>query len=248
MAQRTQHQSARLRAQRRATERTQAKHVQGKRQQTRRTFPAAQLVGGLATILIVAGILAYAVIQSNSVSHTSTTTGQALANPSALHPAKSILKVGQSAPNFTLTGADGKRYSLAAQRGHPVLLEFFAVWCPHCQREAPTIERLKLQYASQGLRVWSVLANPYGPQYDLSYGQDKTLATKADLKDFQQTYHEYVPQLIDPNFHVVNTYGVSGYPGLYVLDKQGKIVYVGSGEQPQSVLTKAINQALHGKA
>jgi peroxiredoxin len=155
-----------------------------------------------------------------------------------------MLKVGTTAPDFTLHDAQGNGHSLADQRGHPVVLEFFAVWCPHCQREAPIINALANQYSAKGVRVWSILANPYGPNYDRSFGQDTTPASASDLEWFAKNFHEHVPQLIDPSFHVVNTYGVSSYPGIYVIDGRGKIVHASAGEQPESALSDAINSTL----
>jgi peroxiredoxin len=94
------------------------------------------------------------------------------------------------------------------------------------------------------VRVWAILANPYGPNYDNSFGTDTSLATASDLRWFARTFHEAVPQLVDPNFHVVNRYGVSGYPSIYVIDKRGVIRYVGSGEQPYNTLASAVARAI----
>ena len=94
---------------------------------------------------------------------------------------------GKQAPDFTLRDASGKSYHLAAQRGHPVLLEFFAVWCPHCQRESSVINQLEAAYNAKGLRTLAVLANPYGKNYDNSGGTDLTLATKSDISWFTTT-------------------------------------------------------------
>jgi peroxiredoxin len=203
------------------------------------------VVGGLVTLGIVAVILIFAWLRVRSVTPTPAhSTGPALTHPGNLHSASNLLAGGTPAPNFQLRGIDGKTYSLAAQRGHPVVLEFFAVWCPHCQHEAPLVQRIFSTYNRQGVRVWAILANPYGPNYDNSFGTDTSLATASDLRWFARTFHEAVPQLVDPNFHVVNRYGVSGYPSIYVIDKRGVIRYVGSGEQPYNTLASAVARAI----
>lgn len=228
------------RAEQRQTERAAARRAPG-----RRSLPRPYLVGVALTLLILAGIIITSVIEANAASSTGRTgNGAALTRPAALNPAALLLPTGIPAPNFTLKTVNGKSYSLAAQRGHPVLLEFFAVWCPHCQREASTIERLNQQFAAKGVRVWSILANPYGPKYDTSFGADTTPATRSDLTWFARTFHDQTPQLVDPSFHVVNKYGVSGYPGIYVIDKHGVITHASSGEQSYATLAQALTQAL----
>lgn len=228
-------------------ERRAANRIQAKGRPARRHLPLAQLIGGALTILVVLGVVIYAILRSGSaMPRARHTVGPPLTNPSDLHPAAAMLKPGRPAPVFTLRGANGRSYNLAAQRGHPVLLEFFAVWCPHCQHEAPIIERLMSHYAPHGIRIWAILANPYGPNYDASYGQDTTLATKADLHWFSRSFGEHVPQLVDPTFHVVNEYGVSGYPGIYVINKRGVVAYAQSGDQEYGSLATALDKALKG--
>jgi len=83
----------------------------------------SSVIGGVITLLIVIGLDMYALARS--------TTSQAsagLTNAGDLNPAPSQLNVGTIAPDFTLRDSNGTSYSLAAQRGHPVLLEFFAVF------------------------------------------------------------------------------------------------------------------------
>jgi peroxiredoxin len=227
------------RAQRRAAERRQQKAAG-----SRGGFPTVQVIGALIAIAIVALIVVGAYMKISNVGGKA--TGPAVTTPGAYAPKSEMLKVGTQAPDFTLTDTHGTSFSLSAQRGHPVLLEFFAVWCPHCQREAPIIQSLYKQYQSQGVRVWSILASPYGPNYDNSFGLDTTPASAADLRWFANTFHEHVPQLVDPSFRAVNEYGISSYPGIYVIDKNGKIIHSSAGEQPRSVLANAIDSALHG--
>jgi cytochrome oxidase Cu insertion factor (SCO1/SenC/PrrC family) len=193
------------------------------------------------TLLIVIGVVMYALARS--------TTSQAsagLTNAGDLNPAPSQFNVGTIAPDFTLRDSNGTSYSLAAQRGHPVLLEFFAVWCPICQGEAPIMAKLAKTYTPKGVRIWSILANPYGRNYEASGGTDLRLADKADLAWLARTFDVHYPQLIDPTFTVVNQYGINAYPGLYVIDKTGRVIFSSAGHHSYASLTAALDKALGG--
>src|SRR5947209_128002 len=122
------------RAERRAEERAQPR-VRSHKTTSRK--PNVALIGGIVTVLVVAAIVAIGIWRNSAASSPS-----ALTVAADLNPAPNQLAVGTKAPNFTLHDASGKSYSLAAQRGHPVFLEFFAVWCPVCQGEAPTIAKI----------------------------------------------------------------------------------------------------------
>jgi peroxiredoxin len=244
-AQRTQQTRHRARAERRLAERTLQKQQHAAHKSGR---PLHQMVGGIVTLLVIAGIVVFAVIRANQAGSTARSSGPALT--AATDPSKgpqNQLAVGTRAPGFALKDINGKAYSLAVQQGHPVVLEFFAVWCPHCQAMAPIFQRLDRQYAAKGVRFWQVLASPYGPNYDNSYGQDTTTVTRADVQNFAKTYHEYLPKLVDPTFKVVDEYGINGFPGIYVIDKNGVIRYSNSGEQPYSTLSKAIAKVVAQK-
>lgn len=51
---------------------------------------------------------------------------------------------GQLAPDFALTSFDGEPIRLAAYRGLPVVLNFWASWCPPCRAEAPVLRNVAL--------------------------------------------------------------------------------------------------------
>ena len=51
-----------------------------------------------------------------------------------------IVKVGDKAPDFTITAIDGKEYTLSALKGKVVMLQFTASWCRVCREEMPFIE------------------------------------------------------------------------------------------------------------
>lgn len=52
-----------------------------------------------------------------------------------------IVKVGEMAPDFTITLTDGKQVTLSELRGKVVMLQFTASWCGVCRKEMPFIEK-----------------------------------------------------------------------------------------------------------
>lgn len=66
------------------------------------------------------------------------------------------LKAGQPAPEFTLPKLDGDSAHLASSRGHPVILEFWATWCPSCQTEMPQLDSIRSAHRDAGLEVIAI--------------------------------------------------------------------------------------------
>ncbi len=150
----------------------------------------------------------------------------------------SLLSAGTPAPDlqWTLNGQPG---SLAALRGHPVLLEFFATWCPHCQREAPILTTLAQRYATRGLLTFGVSANPLGQD-------QRTPISIADIQSFATRYGAHFPLLLDANLVGAQRYGVHGYPTLYLIDQNGVIRFASEGETPETALAEQIDRVLAG--
>ena len=53
-------------------------------------------------------------------------------------------------PNFTLTDLQGRSWTLKDLKGKVVMVNFWATWCPPCQKEMPDLEALYNQYKDQG--------------------------------------------------------------------------------------------------
>jgi cytochrome c biogenesis protein CcmG/thiol:disulfide interchange protein DsbE len=157
--------------------------------------------GGLAAIIVVAFIVL-------------------LFQPSGKSGSPGILSVGQAAPDFTLADVSGHKISLAAERGHPVILNFWATYCQPCQSETPLLQRTMVQYSSSGLVVLGIdQADPV-----------------VDVAQFGKDYGLTYPLLPDVSQSVNHLYGVTGLPVSYFVDKSGVIRYdVNGALQPQTL-------------
>jgi peroxiredoxin len=154
-----------------------------------------------------------------------------------------LLAVGTTAPAFSLKTPLGVTHSLAQYKGKAVLLEFFATWCPHCQAEAPHLQKL---YESLPKTTYQFLAvNGDGEEAPSVFAFDRY---------FGLTY----PSLLDPSSNpgsftqagapgqVSQAYHLQYFPTMYVVDPQGKITWHGDGEQPDALLKQELEKAASG--
>jgi peroxiredoxin len=157
-----------------------------------------------------------------------------------LAPSKSVLAVGATAPDFTLSTPTGEKVRLSDYRGKTVFLEFFATWCPHCQAEAQHLTRL---YESL-------------PHSDFAF-----LSVNADSEDaasifaFDRFFHIPWPTLLDPGSPagsykqsggagpVTKAYGVALYPSFYIIDAKGRVAWRNDREQPDMLISRKLHDA-----
>jgi len=118
-------------------------------------------------------------------------------------------RVGAVAPAFTLRRLEGPgKISLAAYKGRPVVLNFWASWCEPCKSEAAVLERDWTSYRNRGVVFLGV------DYHDLS----------ADARRFVSAHALTFPMLEDGSGKVTGTYGISQVPETYVLSRQGRVV------------------------
>ena len=70
-----------------------------------------------------------------------------------------------AAPEMTLNYIDGREVALSSLKGHVVLLNFWATWCPPCRVELPHFQELHRAYKDDGLAVVGVSMDAGGPDY-----------------------------------------------------------------------------------
>jgi peroxiredoxin len=139
----------------------------------------------------------------------------ALAMPASL-PAQDVgLPIGTRAPAVTLEDLDGKPVDLGSSVGkQPMLLEFWATWCPLCQALEPA---LKAAHARYGGTVRFVA---------IGVGVNQTPASiRRHLADHPLPF----PVLFDASGAAVRAYQAPTTSYILVLDRAGKVRYTGAG-------------------
>ena len=101
----------------------------------------------------------------------------------------------------------GKPFSLAAYRGHPVVINFWQSYCEPCREEAPAIAK-----ASQ---VLAGTARFVGVDVD---------DTRAKALRFADAHGWRYPLFPDPDYAIGIRYGVVGLPTTFFVDAQGRVV------------------------
>jgi len=123
--------------------------------------------------------------------------------------------VGLYAPDFSLTDlATGQRVTLSQFDGQPVLLFFWATWCPHCNNEIDFIETITQTYKDAGLVVLTINA-----------AEDP-----ATVSAFRSAHLLTFPILLDPDSVVKSAYHVDAIPRHFFVNSSGRIASIGRGE------------------
>ncbi len=111
-------------------------------------------------------------------------------------------------PDFTLATSDGGSFTLSAAKGkHPVLINFFATWCPGCNMEYPHLQKVYKEYKDRGLEIVSISSEPPGL-----------------LEKFKATQKTTFPILVDSSQRTTAAYGADSIPANILVDKDGRLV------------------------
>lgn len=138
------------------------------------------------------------------------------------------------APDFTAESVKGKRISLSSFYGKPIVLNFWASWCPPCKGEMPEFEK---QYKKYSKNIEFIMLNM----------TDGSRETKKTADNFIKKNHYTFPVYYDVKQEAVYNFQVRAYPTTFFIDKQGNIIAGIEGAMDEDTLESQIGELLKEK-
>jgi cytochrome c biogenesis protein CcmG/thiol:disulfide interchange protein DsbE len=135
---------------------------------------------------------------------------------------------GTPAPALRLRGLDGGRVDLAALRGRPVVVNFWATWCDPCVREFPLLRQAAAAHRADRLAVVGVLTN------------DRPAAGR----DFVRAHGATWPIALDPTAATAARWGAVGLPHTWFIRRDGTLASHQLGELTQAALDRQLSLIL----
>ncbi len=153
-----------------------------------------------------------------------------LGRPQSSGPLPDPVPAGQreAMADFTMPTLAGKPWRLSEHRGHVVLLNFWATWCPPCQEEMPGLVHLAAVNAARGLDIAGI-------------SMDNTEITK--VRGFVSRYAIPYPTLLPAPLSPL-TYTVQAYPTTYLIDRQGRVAGTYEGALDEAELQRQVARLL----
>jgi cytochrome c biogenesis protein CcmG, thiol:disulfide interchange protein DsbE len=137
-------------------------------------------------------------------------------------------RIGKEAPDFRVIGLDGAPIQLSEFRGRPVLLTFWATWCPPCRAESPDMEAVYEQYQDTGLVIMAVDVGE-NPVTVRGYAQRAGLTFMIAL---------------DQKNEAAGIYRIAGPPTHYFIDAEGIIRDWQNGSMSKQTIEKKVSTIL----
>lgn len=126
-----------------------------------------------------------------------------------------IVKVGDTMPAFTIISDNGTKLQSTSLKGKVILVNFFATWCPPCQKELASVQQT----------LW--------PKYKdnknfalLVIGREHS---DADLQKYNEKKGFDFPLYPDKNRAIFGAFAKNLIPRSYLIGKDGKVIYAGKG-------------------
>jgi len=112
--------------------------------------------------------------------------------------------LGYMAPDFTLPTLEGEFITLSYFRGRPVLLNFWATWCPPCRKEMPDLQRFHERYGDQVVLI------------GIDWAEDPKVV-RAFLEEYGISYLN----VLDRQGKAFVAYRLTGLPTSFWIDEEG---------------------------
>lgn len=141
----------------------------------------------------------------------------------ALTDSTTLTRVGDKAPVFICKTIDGKIVDLSQMNGKVILINFFATWCPPCNKELPDLEEnIWKRYKDNSSFVLLVI----GREHD-----------EKVVSDFVSSRKFLMPFVADPDRSIYKLFATQYIPRNVLIDKEGKIIFQNRGYTKQEFQT-----------
>ena len=110
--------------------------------------------------------------------------------------------VGKEISNFSLVDLDGKKISLVDFSGKPIIINFWATWCPPCKNEIPLLQEFSKVYQESAAMIGI-----------------NVMESNTVVKEFVKMNEITFPILLDSDGRIQETYRIIGLPTTYFVDE-----------------------------
>jgi thiol-disulfide isomerase/thioredoxin len=123
---------------------------------------------------------------------------------------------------------DGSTFHLSGEKGHKVIVAFWASWCSPCRHELPALA--KWAKTNPDVRIVAVNVD----------------RNRADADRFLSSVHFDLPVGYDPDAKELGRYGVTSMPTMFLFDEKGALAWKHTGFSEERGFQE-LEEALHGK-
>ena len=136
-----------------------------------------------------------------------------------------------TAPDFTVLDKDGNTVRLSEKFGKPIVINFWATWCPPCKQELPDFDKLCKEYGDRVVFMMVNLTDGY---------RDTVDGTKRFVSGKGYTF----PVYFDTKDNAASAYNVSSIPQTTFIDAKGNIYTTRIGAMNEAMLRIYLNALL----
>lgn len=136
-----------------------------------------------------------------------------------------------TAPDFTVLDKDGNTVRLSEKFGKPIVINFWATWCPPCKQELPDFDKLCKEYGDRVVFMMVNLTDGY---------RDTVDGTKRFVSGKGYTF----PVYFDTKDNAASAYNVSSIPQTTFIDAKGNIYTTRIGAMNEATLRIYLNALL----
>lgn len=129
-----------------------------------------------------------------------------------------------ASPPVQLRSYDGQTWDLRRFQGRPIVLNFWATWCPPCMQELPEFSRVAEEYAERAVVIGAVVSSP-----------------RADVLRTVERFGIRYP-IAEASGEMIQHWNASSLPSTYLLDEDHRVVWSTAGMLTGSQLKAAMDE------